>query len=252
MRRIIIGDIHGNCSGVLRLLKTTKYVPEKDILIFVGDYIDYFPSSYKSAKSTIRLLSHLQNNYANVFPIMGNHDYEFYCWLRDKYAIIDDEWKSFGIVETLKSYNVSLFDTFIDIKEKIPKTHRHFFESLPLLYTDNEVVVIHGGFASAQDIIDVATKKIPITEYQKYSDIMWDRYFFRFADNKYLGKSAPLPESVMSELDTTYHKYFANRLCIMGHTPVGPLRIGYKVLIDSRKGLFCTIIDNNKISFIGE
>ena len=60
MRRILIGDLHGNYKGLYWLLKEIKYTVD-DILIFIGDYNDHYPRIGCSTKTLVDGLLKIQN-----------------------------------------------------------------------------------------------------------------------------------------------------------------------------------------------
>ncbi|HRX14818.1 MAG TPA: metallophosphoesterase family protein [Spirochaetota bacterium] len=71
----LIGDIHGEFSKLLQLIKIIEkdFEPENDELIFLGDYIDRGPDSYK----VVEYLYKLSIKYKTIF-IMGNHEQMLY------------------------------------------------------------------------------------------------------------------------------------------------------------------------------
>jgi len=75
-----MSDIHG-CARELRARLEQITLTGKDTLVFLGDYIDYGPSSGE----VLRLIMDLQNKYGNarVIALKGNHEDMFLSWLRD-------------------------------------------------------------------------------------------------------------------------------------------------------------------------
>lgn len=67
-RNIVIGDLHGCIKHLEALIKKISYDPNKDRLIFVGDYVDRGPENLKTLDALLAL-----KNDINVF-LLGNHE----------------------------------------------------------------------------------------------------------------------------------------------------------------------------------
>ena len=68
-RIIVVGDLHGYCVPLIKLLDSI-YLTEEDLMIFIGDYIDRGPES----KSVIDKLIQLKSLYSNIIFLKGNHE----------------------------------------------------------------------------------------------------------------------------------------------------------------------------------
>lgn len=75
MRTIIIADIHGQFQAFKKLMKKLEYVPEKDQLILLGDYIDRGEENLE----VLEYVYFLQQQGAVVLG--GNHERMFLDWL---------------------------------------------------------------------------------------------------------------------------------------------------------------------------
>ena len=264
MRKIVIGDLHGNFGGIDRILNKINYDSTKDKLIFVGDYIDGFPGDDFSAKKTIDRILELKKETDNIVTLIGNHDWWMLNWIR-----MNDErplsiWYNQGGKESLESYGIDAqFPKWKSEKKKIGKKHKKFLEELVPSYYDDEIVIIHGGFKSKMDMLGVFENakleefslKYPMSSgsmYQSFGhtasypiyNILWDRDFYR--------------TGVKSLLDS-YKDLFGERIFICGHTPSGPSYTDKSVrryLIDGGSkggGLLNSLIIENKIcKFITE
>ena len=75
-----MADIHGFYEVLQENIKRIKFDPEKDRLIFLGDYIDYGPQSGQ----VLRYLYDLQQEYGNerVIVLPGNHEAMLLEWLK--------------------------------------------------------------------------------------------------------------------------------------------------------------------------
>ena len=80
-RYLIIPDTHGKHAEVKQLLELAQYDPAQDILIFLGDYNDHFPSLDWNTKNLIDYLITLKQNSDNVYFIRGNHDLWMAEWV---------------------------------------------------------------------------------------------------------------------------------------------------------------------------
>jgi serine/threonine protein phosphatase 1 len=73
-RLIAIGDIHGQYDLLLSLLSTIKFDSQKDILIFVGDYIDRGKTIDDEKRVVEYLIRLRRDNPERVFLLKGNHE----------------------------------------------------------------------------------------------------------------------------------------------------------------------------------
>ena len=73
MRLFAIGDIHGHCAeliGLMSQLLKDGMVPERDTVVFLGDYVDGGPDT----REVIESLSLWSRKYPQWVFIRGNHD----------------------------------------------------------------------------------------------------------------------------------------------------------------------------------
>lgn len=68
-RFIIAGDIHGDLNSFSAIKKL--FIPDKDILIFLGDYADRGPNSVEVVEGVRELL---KNYPESIIPLKGNHE----------------------------------------------------------------------------------------------------------------------------------------------------------------------------------
>lgn len=129
MKKFVIGDVHGHYKELKDLLNKINPDFKQDKLIFLGDYIDRGPQSYK----VIRLLIELQNNYGkdHVVLLRGNHE----DMAMDN--IIHDK------IDFYNGYDITYRD-FIRNKDSI-ENYYEFFKALPLSYEDESFIYVHGG-----------------------------------------------------------------------------------------------------------
>jgi serine/threonine protein phosphatase 1 len=151
--RYVIPDIHG-CAETLRsMLWDTLEINEKDIVYFLGDYIDRGPSS----KLVLDLIMDAIKDGYDFRPTKGNHD----DWLLQQYdeKFTDAVWQTWGGDETLESFGVRSVT-------EIPWYYIKFLRKLPNVIVEDDWVFSHAGlnFNRANPIEDA-------TE----NDLLWNR-----------------------------------------------------------------------------
>ncbi|MGJ8665238.1 MAG: metallophosphoesterase [Patiriisocius sp.] len=132
-RTLVIGDIHGGLKGLQQVLKSAE-ISKKDILIFVGDYVD----GWSESAATIDYLIEISEKNKCIF-IRGNHDY-----LLHKYLTKGDKnpmWVNHGGASSIESY--------APISEEKKQRHIAFLENLVNFHIDNENnLFVHAGFTN--------------------------------------------------------------------------------------------------------
>jgi serine/threonine protein phosphatase 1 len=156
-RTFIIGDIHG-CLGILKgLMDKIDWDPDKDGLIFLGDYID----RGRDSKGVIDYILGLKRMSQNIRCLMGNHEELFLNYING-----DDEGSFLynGGVSTLTSY-------YEAGNREIDPAHIDFLKSLLLMIELDEYYIVHAGFKPGVNIPDQSVK-----------DTLWIREPFIFSD----------------------------------------------------------------------
>ncbi|GAB4334030.1 MAG: metallophosphoesterase family protein [Desulfobulbaceae bacterium] len=135
-----IGDIHGCFDRLRRLMEILPYDRERDLLIFLGDYID------RGAKSreVISYLCELRRNGAHLVTLMGNHEY-----LLEEYRQRPDP----GMIPLLRKLQVELTLASYGLRDMsrlyqlagLPEEHRRFFSELLPYYETDTHIFVHGG-----------------------------------------------------------------------------------------------------------
>ena len=168
MRTIVIGDIHGALLSFKDVIKKCQYNPEKDKLIFLGDYVD----GWGESSELVDLLIKLKNE--NTVFIRGNHDVWCQRWLNKGEAPI--MWTQQGGQATLDSY--------VRTGLLVEQSHKDFFNDLVDWYIDEDNrLYIHGGWDYRED-------KFPISASYKTSvglECHWDRTLLAGAASASLG-----------------------------------------------------------------
>lgn len=189
-RKLVIGDIHGGLKAIHQVLERAN-VTQKDILIFLGDYVD----GWSESPAVLDFLIALQKKQSCIF-IRGNHDELLLDWLLGNNENIDEKlWFQHGGEATVKSYQ--------NINSVTKEKHIDFLKSLEDYYLDNENrLFIHAGFTNMKGV-----------EHEFFKPLFyWDRTLWETAlaiDNQ-LSKDAityPLRLKIYNEI-------------FIGHTPV--------------------------------
>ena len=129
-RLIAIGDIHGCYYTLKDLMSAIEYNKDTDTVVFIGDYIDRGPHSYR----TVKFLRQLQF-YAGtdkVICLRGNHEQ----MAIDACGELRWPWVANGAEATLFNYQEVGADFDIDLS---------WFRSLPLVYDTPEILFCHAG-----------------------------------------------------------------------------------------------------------
>ena len=162
-----IGDVHG-CLGKLQTLITNIDAdPQKDTLIFIGDYIDRGISS----REVIDYVIGLKKEYKKVVCLLGNHEHMFIHYLA---GVDKDMYLENGGTATIHSYRISLSNEPKKRKAKIPLEHLHFLESLLLHYETEDYIFVHAGMKPG----------LPLGE-QTMHDLLWVRNEFIDAEDDF-------------------------------------------------------------------
>lgn len=149
-----IGDIHGCFDKLYTLMALLEVNKKKDILIFLGDYIDRGSQSM----DVVEYLIHLsQNGYHTVF-LKGNHE-----------AMLQDYLSGQNKITFLISGGTNTLDSYrqhIDRLQNLimPPSHIEFLQSLHLFYETDLYIFVHAGLAP----------KVPLNQQQE-KDLLWIR-----------------------------------------------------------------------------
>lgn len=156
----VIGDVHGCLQMLKRLIDKIDWQPEKDKLIFLGDYID----RGRDPKGVVDHILSLIRCSPHVEPLMGNHEAMFLDYLagmnRNLFLIN-------GGSNTIESYRTDNLEREL----LIPQDHLAFYQSLKTYVEVQDYYVVHAGFRPG-----VAVKE------QVLEDMIWIREPFISSD----------------------------------------------------------------------
>jgi len=152
-----VGDIHGCLDRLEMLLDEIQPDLEKDVLLFVGDYIDRGPAS----RGVVDYVLRLQQKYPreHVVCLKGNHEAMFLDFLqgRERELFLFN-----GGLGTLRDY---WGDNWDRKKELIlPPEHARFYRELRAYYETPDYIFVHGGLKPG----------VPLPEQQE-EDLLWIR-----------------------------------------------------------------------------
>lgn len=160
-RVIIIGDIHGCLDMLKRLLDKIEWDPNRDHLIFLGDYID----RGENPKGVIDFILALKRCSNHIECLVGNHEILFLNYLDGKdreLFLLNQGWS------TLESYEL---DKPEEGQSLVPDDHLAFYKTLKSYIQLDGYYVVHAGFRPGVDI-----KK------QSLNDLTWIRDAFIYSD----------------------------------------------------------------------
>jgi len=165
MNRIFaIGDLHGCLDKLKQLISVIAADPVNDTLVFIGDYIDRQPGG----RDVVDYILQLKEDYQDVICLRGNHEDMLLGYLE---GMDEDLYLANGGMMTLAAYGISPLDAPRVRKEKIPKSHLHFFESLLPYYETDRYIFVHAGLLPG----------IPLAA-QSAHDLQWIRREFIVSD----------------------------------------------------------------------
>jgi len=176
MNIFAIGDVHGCLKELTslhkKILTHDKFDVKKDLLVYLGDYVD----RGKESKAVIDQILKLKNNKIKMINLMGNHDEYMIDFLFNNKNNIES-WLDFGLDQTFRSYGIELVDFIKDgfgddiieqlrkkLLNKMSEDQINFFKSLELSYSSDKYLFVHAGIDPKKELED-QTKK----------DFLWSR-----------------------------------------------------------------------------
>jgi serine/threonine protein phosphatase 1 len=194
MKTFVVGDVHGRCAQLHRLLEMLPREEATDTLIFLGDLIDRGPDAPGCVDLVMKLQ---QENSERVLCLRGNHEQMLLDFIEGSANL----WITpvTGGERTFEQYvgkvlqvtnEQDLEDARRDIENKMPSEHLDFLHALPYYHEDDYAIYVHAGLDR--------TKHPGDTEPQA---LLWMR-------------------------DMEFYKNYRGKPCIFGHTPTPllPLR----------------------------
>lgn len=183
MRVYAVGDIHGRLDLLDELhsliaADSERGQPLVKAVVYLGDYVD---RGLQSKEVVDRLLQAPLADF-RVYCLKGNHEQAFLDFLED--PAVGPAWRSFGGVETMHSYGVSMDGMLTTpaefesaraaLVERLPPSHLAFFRGLKLSVTLGDYHFVHAGVRPG----------VPL-ERQVPEDLLWIRDVFLDSDNEF-------------------------------------------------------------------
>jgi serine/threonine protein phosphatase 1 len=152
-----IGDIHGCFDKLENLIEKIDIDFNNDTIVFMGDYIDRGPDSFK----VVDFLIKIKKMCPKAFFLKGNHELMFENYLsgEDMSSFLQN-----GGRMTIESYAMESKE---GNRFYMPPEHTEFFNSLELYYETDEYIFVHAGLR----------EHVPL-EKQTADDFLWIRNDF--------------------------------------------------------------------------
>ena len=221
MRKLIIGDIHGEYDKLIEVLHKAEF-NKYDLLYSVGDFCD-------RGDKNLEVLEYLMS-LDNFRAVRGNHDAWLYNYLFMGYP--DRIWMDYN--GGYKTYN-----QIKDLSKEKKNEILVWLSKLKYTIYEEEFMIVHGGPYSEEIIKFLSSYEIdgrdPVCDHE--GNVVWDRSYFSSAylDSK-LEPGCDLP----NEEERYYLRNFkvgpinTDKDIFIGHTPVQKLTGEMKPFINER------------------
>lgn len=196
MRKLVLGDIHGNYRALQQCLERAKFDFISDQLIQLGDVADGYDDVYRCVELLLKV--------EKLIPIRGNHDLWFAEFI--KTGVHPCNWEQSGTF-TAYSYlkaagRAEPYHVSDLTPEDIPETHRNFFLNQRFYHIDEQNnCFVHAGF----------DRTIPFED-QSPETYCWDRSLWKQALASHASNKRNQSENQF-KMVTQFREVF------MGHTP---------------------------------
>ena len=135
-----IGDIHGCYEKLRRLMASLPYDPQRDTLVFLGDYIDRGPQS----KDVLNYLCELRQQLDKLILLIGNHEYLMLEYHRTADPTLLPYLRHLGIDAMLDSYGVNSPKSLQEMRF-LPAEHLQLLNSLLPYWETDDYIFVHAG-----------------------------------------------------------------------------------------------------------
>ena len=161
-RTFVIGDLHGCPSEpqiLIRHLEDKEGLNDRDLLVFLGDYIDRGPDS----RAVVDFMLTLRTKYPKSRFLKGNHE----DMLLDFLGFGGNLGTAFlynGGLETIQSYGITVFAPPSEMVSAMPPSHFKFYCELESILSVGDFICVHAGLNPLRDLTA-----------QNDSDVFWIR-----------------------------------------------------------------------------
>lgn len=149
-RVYVVGDIHGcrkELEALLHILENHEDFSPRDLIVFVGDYVDRGSDS----AGVLDLLIEFSRDHPNCVFLRGNHDIQFLTFVvgdpKLRGVFLED-----GGRETLESYNLAANSTQARLIQSIPESHLQFLQELKNLLIIQNFALSHASVANEREL----------------------------------------------------------------------------------------------------
>ncbi len=202
-RNLIVGDIHGQYSMLMKALDRAGFDPDSDVLYTTGDIADKGPDS----AAVVAFLHSLPD----CRMVMGNHD----VWLEN--YLLTGRAPPIWLNENGGSATVRSFGK-VGLTDTARAIFGRWIASIPFCRVEERYIIVHAGISDRYDIDDIeAIAKLKRGRYETGSwfsdkkDFIWDRTYITAAiEYEEKGKTA---KGARQPLET-------ERTIFVGHTPL--------------------------------
>lgn len=162
-KTIAIGDLHGHHDQLLDLLDKLRRDHgidfKKDVLVFLGDYVD----GGSQSKQVLDELMILKEEFPHFQMLFGNHESLLLDAFNPKHPIYGsyELWYRQGGKATLESFippqsmRFSNYEkAIVKPKKLITKEYLDFMSSLPIFYETDNYFFVHGGVYPDRELED--------------------------------------------------------------------------------------------------
>lgn len=140
-----IGDIHGCYDKLRQLMERLPYDRERDLLIFLGDYIN----RGRQSQEVITYLCELRKSGAQMVTLMGNHEALLLEYQRQADPALVPLLRKLQLELTLASYNLRDMSRLYHLAG-LPEEHRKFLSELKPSYETETHIFVHAGLYPGQ------------------------------------------------------------------------------------------------------
>lgn len=149
-RVFVVGDVHGcpeEPALLVAHLESREGLSERDLVIFLGDYIDRGPAS----RAVIELMIDVKRRHPGACFLKGNHEDMFLDFLgfggRMGQAFLYN-----GGLETIQSYGISVFAPPEEMVKSFPEEHFKFLCGLDSILVVNDFICAHAGLNPLREL----------------------------------------------------------------------------------------------------
>ena len=187
MKTFVVGDVHGRCAQLQRLLEMIPREESTDTLVFLGDLIDRGPDAPGCVALALKLFT---ENPERVVCLRGNHEQMMMDFIEGSANLwitpVTGGERTFEQY-TKKSLTITkeqdLENARREIENSLPAEHLDFLHGLAYYHEDDFAIYVHAGLEPDKHPRETA------------------------------------PQSLMWMRDMEFYKNYRGKPCIFGHTP---------------------------------